>query len=169
MGKIFIPHRRRRLTTLLSRRDRNPYPRRIPPLHTKEISRCSSCSPFPPKPFQLPQDFPRTLFFFLLWCGLLSSSTTSGRRTTSGRCSSTARANVQQQVLNILALERLGEKRGPNRLDISAAGGLEKSLELVGLYNFVSPNQLSSTSQTILKTPLSGFLKIRKKQQNDAR
>ena len=50
----------------------------------------------------------------------------------SGRAA--AGADVRQQVLDVLALEGLGEQRRPDGLDVGDLGGLDQGLELVGLY-----------------------------------
>jgi len=74
----------------------------------------------------------------LLLLGLLSrgvargsSSTTSSGGSGSG---STAGADVHQHVLDVLALEGLGEQSGPDGLDIGDLGGGDESLELLGLW-----------------------------------
>lgn len=95
----------------------------------------------------------RTLLLGLL-LGLLGSTTGSGGSTTSRRGGSRAtRADVQQKLLDVLALKRLsscqnyhriqnprllraaylGEQRRPDGLDIGDLSGGDQSLELVGL------------------------------------
>jgi len=71
----------------------------------------------------------------LLLSGRVSggSSTTSGGTTSSGG-GSTTRADVQEEVLDVLALEGLGEERGPDGLDLRDLGGGDERLELVGLF-----------------------------------
>lgn len=49
-----------------------------------------------------------------------------------GGSGSTASADVRQKLLNILALESLGEQLGPDRLNVNV-GGLDQGLQLVGL------------------------------------
>jgi hypothetical protein len=77
----------------------------------------------------------RTLFFLLL---LLLSC----RRSISASCSTTggwgsggtaSRADVQEQVLDILALESLGEELAPDGLDVRDFGSVDERFELVGL------------------------------------
>jgi len=57
------------------------------------------------------------------------SSTTRSRR--GGR--TTTGADVHEQVLDVLALEGLGEELGPDGLDVGDFGGGDEGLELVGL------------------------------------
>lgn len=79
----------------------------------------------------------RTLFLLLL---LSSRSGSLGRTTSSGswgssrrRSGARATANVHEHVLDILALERLGEEGGPDGLDVRDLGGRDERLKLVGL------------------------------------
>lgn len=71
----------------------------------------------------------------LLLLLLLSSSLTTSGSTTGGGGSggTTTGADVGQEVLDILALESLGEELGPDRLNIRDVGGLDESVDLVGL------------------------------------
>jgi hypothetical protein len=71
----------------------------------------------------------------LLLLGLLSSSLTTSGSTTGGGGSggTTTGADVGQEVLDILSIESLGEKLGPDRLNIRDVGGLDEGVELVGL------------------------------------
>lgn len=69
---------------------------------------------------------------------LLSSwgVTSGGGSTTSsswGSSSSATRADVGEQVLDVLALEGLGEDAGPDWLDALNTGSGDQGLELVGL------------------------------------
>ena len=74
------------------------------------------------------------LLLSLLLGSLLSSSTASGSGTTSSRSgSTTARADVQEQVLDVLALKSLGEESGPDGLDVGNLGGRDQGVDLVGL------------------------------------
>ena len=77
----------------------------------------------------------RLTLLSLLLGGRISSGTrgTSGS-TSSSRGGTTTRANVQEEVLDVLALEGLGEERGPDGLDALNLGGGDERLELVGLF-----------------------------------
>lgn len=68
---------------------------------------------------------------------LLSSSLSGGLSGTTGGGGSggTSRANVGQELLDVLALESLGEDGSPDGLNFLDLGGTEEGLELVGLYN----------------------------------
>lgn len=76
-----------------------------------------------------------TLLLGLLLRRLGSGFTTgSGSAARSGGSSRTASgADVQQQVLDVLALERLGEELAPDGLDLGNLGGSDEGLEFVGL------------------------------------
>jgi hypothetical protein len=74
--------------------------------------------------------------FLLLLCGSGWRITTGGGGGTSSGWSggsATAGADVGQEVLDILALEGLGEEGGPDGLDVGDTGGGDEGLELVGL------------------------------------
>jgi hypothetical protein len=64
-----------------------------------------------------------------------SRSTTSSR---SGSSGTTAGADVQEQVLDVLALEGLGEEGAPDGLDFRDLGGGDEGVELVGLNSGIS-------------------------------
>lgn len=65
---------------------------------------------------------------------LLSSSGTASSSSTGSRSGgSTTRADVQEHVLEVLALEGLGEESAPDGLDVGDLGGGDERLELVGL------------------------------------
>jgi hypothetical protein len=77
----------------------------------------------------------RTLFFLLLLLlscrrGISASCSTTGGWGSGGTAS---RADVQEQVLDILALESLGEELAPDRLDVGDFGSIDEGFELVGL------------------------------------
>lgn len=77
-----------------------------------------------------------TLFLRLFLGGLIRGSATSSSTCTSSsrrRSSTTTRANVQQKLLDILALEGFGEEGAPNRLDIGDLGSGDDGLKFVGL------------------------------------
>jgi hypothetical protein len=78
----------------------------------------------------------KSLFtFFLLLSGSGSVTTGSGGSTASGSGSgSTSRADVGQEVLDVLALKSLGEDGSPDGLNFLDLGSSQESLELVGLY-----------------------------------
>lgn len=67
---------------------------------------------------------------------LLSSSLSGGLSGTTGGGGSgrTSRADVSQELLDVLTLEGLGEDGSPDGLNFLDLGGTEESLELVGLY-----------------------------------
>lgn len=67
---------------------------------------------------------------------LLSSSLGGGLSgtTSAGGGGGAARANVGQELLDVLALESLGEDGSPDGLDFLDLSGTEEGLELVGLY-----------------------------------
>lgn len=71
------------------------------------------------------------LLLLLGGCGI----TTSGRGSSaaSSRGSTASRANVHEQVLDVLALEGLGEQSGPDGLDVGNTCGGDERLELLGL------------------------------------
>jgi hypothetical protein len=91
-----------------------------------------------------------TLLLLLLSSSLSTGVTTSSTGSGSGG-STTTRADVQEEILDILALERLstvldlrfhricgrianlGEDRSPDGLNLGDAGSLDQGLELVGL------------------------------------
>jgi len=75
-----------------------------------------------------------TLLGLLLSGRVSGGSGTTGGSTTSSGGSSTTRANVQEEVLDVLALEGLGEERGPDGLNLRNLGGGDERLELVGLF-----------------------------------
>lgn len=128
----------------LSRRDRSPCRRRTPPSLQGFVSACSAN-------VELAQY--RTLSLLLLSGGSVASGVTAGSgSTTSSGGSTTTGADVQEQVLDILALEslescirnpsphlpsianaHLGEKGGPDGLNLLDLCGLDQRLELVGL------------------------------------
>ena len=66
------------------------------------------------------------LLLLLLLSLLLSSSTASGGATSSGRCANsdgtTTCTNVGEHLFDVLALKRLGEKGGPDRLELDLGG-----------------------------------------------
>ena len=64
------------------------------------------------------------LFFFR--CVRSGSSTTRSSRCRGGRRSA-ARADVREELLHVLALERLGEERRPDGLNFDLGGGGERS------------------------------------------
>lgn len=68
---------------------------------------------------------------------LLSSSLGGGLggTTSAGGSGGATRANVGQELLDILALESLSEDGSPDGLDFLDLSGTEEGLELVGLYN----------------------------------
>lgn len=74
-------------------------------------------------------------FFFLLFCcrsSLLGGSwSAASSRSSSSRTST--RADIQEQVLDILAFERFREELAPDRLDIDDFGGGDQGLEFVCL------------------------------------
>ena len=71
----------------------------------------------------------------LLSGGRVSGTTSGGTSGTSGGGGGgTTRANVGQEVLDVLALEGLGEQRGPDGLNVGNLGGRDERLELVGLF-----------------------------------
>jgi len=61
--------------------------------------------------------------------GVATSGTTSG---TTGSGGTTTGTDVHEEVLDVLALESLGEDGGPDGLDISDLSGGDEGLELVG-------------------------------------
>jgi hypothetical protein len=76
-----------------------------------------------------------TLLLSSLWCGLGITTSGGGSTTSSwGGSGTTTGANVQEQLLDVLALEGLGEERGPDGLDVGDLGGGDERLELVGLF-----------------------------------
>jgi len=71
----------------------------------------------------------------LLRCLLSSSSTASGSTTSSrGSSGTTTGADVDEHVLQVLALESLGEEGEPDGLDILDLSGSDERVDLVGLY-----------------------------------
>ena len=60
------------------------------------------------------------------------SSTGGGSRGGRARRGSSTRSNVGEEVLDVLALKRLGEEGGPDRLDLNLGGGGE-GVDLLGL------------------------------------
>lgn len=76
-----------------------------------------------------------TLFLLGLLGRVSSSVAASGSSTTRSRSRgrTTAGSNVQEQLLDVLALEGLGEDGGPDGLDLGDLGGGDEGLELVGL------------------------------------
>jgi hypothetical protein len=70
----------------------------------------------------------------LLLSGRGVSGTSSGGSATGGGGGTTTRADVQEQVLDVLALEGLGEESGPDGLNLGDLGGGDERLELVGLF-----------------------------------
>lgn len=77
----------------------------------------------------------RTLLLLLLSGRSITSTASSGGGTTSSSRSSRAtRTNVQEEILDILALERLREEGSPDGLDIGDTSGLDQAVKLVGLY-----------------------------------
>jgi hypothetical protein len=76
-----------------------------------------------------------------------SSSTASGR----GSGGSASGTDVQQEVLDILTLEGLGEEREPDGLDVGDLGGGDDGGELVGLFG----GSVSVLSSLSLSLPLS--------------
>lgn len=75
-----------------------------------------------------------TLLSLLLSRGVSGGSGTASGSTTSSGGGGTTRADVKEEVLDVLALEGLGEERGPDGLNLGNLGGSDQSLELVGLY-----------------------------------
>lgn len=75
-----------------------------------------------------------TLLGLLLSGGVSGSSGTASGSTTSSGGGGTTRADVKEEVLDVLALEGLGEERGPDGLNLRNLGGGDQSLELVGLF-----------------------------------
>jgi len=76
---------------------------------------------------------PLTLLLLLL-SGRGVSGTSSGGSATGGGGGTTTRADVQEQVLDVLALKGLGEESGPDGLNLGDLGGGDERLELVGLF-----------------------------------
>jgi len=77
------------------------------------------------------------LTLLLLLLGSLLSGTTSSRSTASssrGSSGTTTGTDVQEQVLDVLALESLGEEGGPDRLDVGDLGGGDQRIDLVSLW-----------------------------------
>lgn len=62
------------------------------------------------------------LFLLLLSSSLATSGSTTGGGGSGG---TTTRADVGQEVLDILSIEGLGEELGPDRLNIRDVGGLD--------------------------------------------
>ena len=75
-----------------------------------------------------------TLLGLLLSGGVSGGSGTASGSTTSSGGGGATRADVKEEVLDVLALEGLGEERGPDGLNLGNLGGGDQSLELVGLY-----------------------------------
>ena len=76
----------------------------------------------------------KKLTLLLLLSGGLLGGASSGSSTTSGGGGGTATgADVQEELLDVLALEGLGEDGGPDGLDLGDLGGGDEGLELVGL------------------------------------
>jgi hypothetical protein len=76
----------------------------------------------------------RTLFLLLNGLnGTTSGGTGSGGSTSDSR-GSTSGADVQEHVLDVLALKGLGEERSPDRLNVGDTGSLDDGVELVGLF-----------------------------------
>lgn len=94
-----------------------------------------------------------TLFLLLLLLLLVSSSlgggTTSSRGSGGSGGSSTTGADVGQHLLDILALESLGEDLGPDGLDLRDVGGLDQSVELVGLLSNKTRKKFTSQPRQI--------------------
>jgi hypothetical protein len=121
----------------------------------------------------------RTLNLLLL-SGRVSGTGVGGASgATSGGGGTTTGTDVQEQVLNILALKslsdirnyvlvfrslagaHLGEKGGPDGLDILDLCGLDQGLELVGLRILVSGlrRQLHLGDRTVMSTPSSARMR----------
>ena len=75
-----------------------------------------------------------TLLLLLLSGGGVSGTTSSRGSATGGGGGTTTRADVQEQVLDVLALEGLGEESGPDGLNLRDVGGGDERLELLGLF-----------------------------------
>jgi hypothetical protein len=73
------------------------------------------------------------LLFLLSRSSLSSTASSSGATCSRGSSRTTTGANVQEEILDILALESLGEESGPDGLDLSDTGGLDDGVQLVGL------------------------------------
>jgi hypothetical protein len=84
-----------------------------------------------------------------------SSSTASGR----GSGGSASGTDVQQEVLDILALEGLGEEREPDGLDVGDLGSGDDGGELVGLFGG-SVSVLSSLSLSLSPRESSALLAV---------
>jgi len=96
----------------------------------------------------------RTLFLLLLSSRGSRITARSGSSTARSRrgCSSGGRragAGVQEHVLDILALECLGEERGPDGLDVGNLRRGDQGLELVGLRG--EYQSVSGKAQCVLK------------------
>ena len=73
------------------------------------------------------------LLLLLCWCGVGSGGTTGSSSTRANSGASTTSTDVGEQCLDVLALERLGEKRCPDGLELNTGRG-GKGDDLVGLY-----------------------------------
>ena len=76
-----------------------------------------------------------TLLLLLLgsWGSSVTASSGSSATSSWSGGSTTAGADVGQDLLDVLALEGLGEELGPDGLDVRDLGGGDEGLELVGL------------------------------------
>ena len=84
---------------------------------------------------KLPRLIQLTLLLLLLSRRIASGITTSGRSGTTSSCwgGTTTGADVQEELLDVLALEGFGEEGGPDWLDVGDFCGGDEGLEFVGL------------------------------------
>jgi hypothetical protein len=75
-----------------------------------------------------------TLLLLLLSGGGVRGTTSSRGSATSGGGGTTTGTDVHEEVLDVLALEGLGEESGPDGLNLGDLGGGDERLELVGLF-----------------------------------
>jgi hypothetical protein len=122
----------------------------------------------------------RTLFLLLCcWRIITASCGSTGTTSRWGSSSATAGADVQEQVLNILALEslsnyqkpclvfsslwraHLGEESCPDGLDLLDLCGLDQRLELVGLalVSCCAHNGTQVFIRTVISTPSSARMR----------
>lgn len=80
-----------------------------------------------------------TLFFLFFFSrggsstGITPGSSSTGSR--SGGSGTTTRANVEKQVLHILAFQGLCKEGGPDRFDVRDTGGLDEVVQFIGLWS----------------------------------
>lgn len=107
-----------------------------------------------------------TLLLSSLRRSLGGTTSSGGRGTTSGGSGTTSGSDVQEQLLDVLALEGLGEERGPDGLDVGDFGGGDEGLELVGLRKYHVLGMIFAADpagcgilRTVISTPSSARMR----------